>query len=79
MAAPQGHRFLIGGGRARASQKSLGVVNDVAFLARALNRVLVEHGPPPGALVDQFGEAQTIWPRRGGSGLGLANYWDVRP
>ena len=75
MAAPQGHRFLMVVDAWEQSQKSLGVVNDVAFYARALNRVLVEPGVAESRIVDPFGEA-TWKPWRG---LGLANYWDVRP
>ena len=81
MAAPQGHRFLMVVDAREQSQKSLGVVNDVAFYARALNRVLVEPGVAESRIVDPFGEAEqkhdwrtTPWRR-----LGLANYWDVRP
>ena len=75
MAAPQGHQFLMVVDAWEQSQKSLGVVNDVAFYARALNRVLVEPGVAESRIVDPFGEA-TWKPWRG---LGLANYWDVRP
>ena len=75
MAAPQGHRFLMVVDAREQSQKSMGVVNDVAFYARALNRVLVEPGVAESRIVDPFGEA-TWKPWRG---LGLANYWDVRP
>lgn len=68
-------RFLMVVDAREQSQKSLGVVNDVAFYARALNRVLVEPGVAESRIVDPFGEA-TWKPWRG---LGLANYWDVRP
>ena len=68
-------RFLMVVDAREQSQKSLGVVNDAAFYARALNRVLVEPGVAESRIVDPFGEA-TWKPWRG---LGLANYWDVRP
>ena len=74
-------RFLMVVDAREQSQKSLGVVNDAAFYARALNRVLVEPGVAESRIIDPFGEAEqehdgrtTPW-----RGLGLANYWDVRP
>ena len=57
MAAPQGHQFLMVVDAWEQNQKSLGVVNDVAFYARALNRVLVEPGVAESRIVDPFGEA----------------------
>ena len=74
-AMPEPRRFLMVVDAREQSQKSLGVVNDAAFYARALNRVLVEPGVAESRIVDPFGEA-TWKPWRG---LGLANYWDVRP
>ena len=60
IAAPQGHRFLMVVDAREQSQKSLGVVNDVAFYARALNRVLVEPGVAESRIVDPFGEHPSI-------------------
>ena len=81
MAAPQGHRFLMVVDAWEQRQKSLGVVNDVAFYARALNRVLVEPGVAESRIIDPFGEAEQgdDWRTTPWRGLGLANYWDVRP
>ena len=79
MAAPQGHRFLMVVDAWEQSQKSLGVVNDVAFYARALNRVLVEPGVAESRIIDPFGEAEQKQRTTPWRGLGLANYWDVRP
>ena len=80
-AMPEPRRFLMVVDAREQSQKSLGVVNDAAFYARALNRVLVEPGVAESRIIDPFGEAEkehdlrtTPW-----RGLGLANYWDVRP
>ena len=80
-AMPEPRRFLMVVDAREQSQKSLGVVNDAAFYARALNRVLVEPGVAESRIIDPFGEAEQkhdgrTMPWRG---LGLANYWDVRP
>ena len=80
-AMPEPRRFLMVVDAREQSQKSLGVVNDAAFYARALNRVLVEPGVAESRIIDPFGEADQEHDRRTTPwrGLGLANYWDVRP
>ena len=57
-AMPEPRRFLMVVDAREQSQKSLGVVNDAAFYARALNRVLVEPGVAASRIVDPFGEAE---------------------
>ena len=63
-AMPEPRRFLMVVDAREQSQKSLGVVNDAAFYARALNRVLVEPGVAESRIVDPFSEA-TWKPWRG--------------
>ena len=69
-AMPEPRRFLMVVDAREQSQKSLGVVNDAAFYARALNRVLVEPGVAESRIIDPFGEAEqnTIGERRRGEG-----------
>ena len=78
-AMPEPRRFLMVVDAREQSQKSLGVVNDAAFYARALNRVLVEPGVAESRIIDPFGEAEQKQRTTPWRGLGLANYWDVRP
>ena len=80
-AMPEPRRFLMVVDAREQSQKSLGVVNDAAFYARALNRVLVEPSVAESRIIDPFGEAEQKhdWRTTPWRGLGLANYWDVRP
>ena len=77
-AMPEPRRFLMVVDAREQSQKSLGVVNDAAFYARALNRVLVEPGVAESRIIDPFGEAEQKhdWRTTPWRGLGLANYWD---